>query len=95
MFIDFIGLIAAAAAGAAQVFTTQVIQCTFLKSILQPLMSLLFGNLTQEFVRFGTIAAMAQQGEPGFAELVPAAAESFKKAAANNASYLVYIGERV
>ncbi|TFK28078.1 multidrug resistance protein 1 [Coprinopsis marcescibilis] len=73
--IDAIGLVAAAAAGAAQ-----------------PLMSLLFGNLTQEFINFGTVVEKARQGIPGFAEQVPVAADSFKRAAANNASYLVYIG---
>ncbi|KAG2001836.1 multidrug resistance protein 1 [Coprinopsis cinerea AmutBmut pab1-1] len=75
IFIDIIGLIASAAAGAAQ-----------------PLMSLLFGNLTQEFVIFGNVALEAQQGNQTAIAGLPAAAESFKRAAANNASYLVYIG---
>jgi len=78
LFLDGIGLIAAAAAGAAQ-----------------PLMSLLFGNLTQEFVNFGQVVGRAQQAGPAgeaARAMVPEAAASFRKAAANNASYLVYIG---
>lgn len=75
LFIDFIGLICAAAAGAAQ-----------------PLMSLLFGRLTQEFIAFGTVLQGAAKGDPNAIAGVPAAAESFRRAAAANASYLVYIG---
>ncbi|KAF8627411.1 hypothetical protein AX17_006226 [Amanita inopinata Kibby_2008] len=75
LFIDFIGLCSAAAAGAAQ-----------------PLMTLLFGNLTQDFVNFGMILNDARNGVPGAAEKIPAAAASFRHAAAKNASYLVYIG---
>ncbi|KAF8158097.1 P-loop containing nucleoside triphosphate hydrolase protein [Crassisporium funariophilum] len=75
LFIDFIGLIAAAGAGAAQ-----------------PLMSLLFGNLTQDFVNFGTAIANAQAGVPGAAESIPAAAANFRRSASLSASYLVYIG---
>jgi ATP-binding cassette subfamily B (MDR/TAP) protein 1 len=69
--MNFIGLIAAAAAGAAQ-----------------PLMSLLFGNLTQDFVRFGT--AIADPTTP--VEEVNAARESFKRGAASNAASLTYLG---
>ncbi|KAF9221679.1 P-loop containing nucleoside triphosphate hydrolase protein [Gyrodon lividus] len=83
LFIDAIGLIAAAAAGAAQ-----------------PLMSLVFGNLTQDFVSFtsaelnyyqelqsgnATATAAAQQA-------LDAAAVGFRHNAAIDASYLVYIG---
>ncbi|PFH54100.1 hypothetical protein AMATHDRAFT_186925 [Amanita thiersii Skay4041] len=75
LFIDFIGLICAAAAGAAQ-----------------PLMTLLFGNLTQDFVVFGTALKNVANGVPGAAEQVPIAAAAFKRSAAKDASYLVYIG---
>ncbi|KAJ2930895.1 hypothetical protein H1R20_g6196, partial [Candolleomyces eurysporus] len=75
LFIDAIGLVAAAAAGAAQ-----------------PLMSLLFGNLTQEFVNFGTVVGKAQSGDAAAAALIPEAAASFRRTAALDASYLVYIG---
>ncbi|CAE6468894.1 unnamed protein product [Rhizoctonia solani] len=66
--LDAVGLVAAAAAGAAQ-----------------PLMSLLFGRLTQDFVAF-TIAVSR-----GGAEL-EAARRAFEDNAAKNALYLVIIG---
>ncbi|EKM51815.1 uncharacterized protein PHACADRAFT_262171 [Phanerochaete carnosa HHB-10118-sp] len=68
LFLDAIGLVCAAAAGAAQ-----------------PLMSLLFGRLTENFVSFG------QTINEGGADLASAAA-NFRHAAALNASYLAYIG---
>ncbi|CAE6419809.1 unnamed protein product [Rhizoctonia solani] len=68
--LDAIGIIAAAAAGAAQ-----------------PLMSLLFGRLTQDFVSF-TIAL--QNGSS--AASIEAARRSFEDNAAKNALYLVFIG---
>uniref|UniRef100_A0A8H7Y479 P-loop containing nucleoside triphosphate hydrolase protein n=1 Tax=Psilocybe cubensis TaxID=181762 RepID=A0A8H7Y479_PSICU len=58
----------------------------------QPLMTLLFGRLTQDFVAFTTLINEAQNGVPGAADSVPIAAENFRKSAAKNASYLVYIG---
>ncbi|KAF8645234.1 hypothetical protein AX16_008061 [Volvariella volvacea WC 439] len=75
LFLDFIGLIAAAAAGAAQ-----------------PMMSLLFGNLTQDFVDFGTVLGEAQAGNATAASLIPQAGADFRHSAGLNASYLVYIG---
>ncbi|KAG6857152.1 hypothetical protein H0H87_008722 [Tephrocybe sp. NHM501043] len=76
LFINCIGLICAAAAGAAS-----------------PLMSLLFGNLTQEFVNFGTIIHYADGGRNLTAvNEVPIAAAHFRHTAALDASYLVYIG---
>ncbi|KAF9242531.1 P-loop containing nucleoside triphosphate hydrolase protein [Melanogaster broomeanus] len=83
IIIDAIGLVAAAAAGAAE-----------------PLMSLLFGNLTEDFVVFGsaqltyyedlqsgnaTAIAAAQQA-------LDAATAEFRRDAATNALYLVYMG---
>jgi ATP-binding cassette subfamily B (MDR/TAP) protein 1 len=52
-------------------------------------MSLLFGNLTQQFVNFGTALQNASMGKP---EDIPAAAASFRHVAAKDASYLVFIG---
>ena len=58
-------------------------------------MSLLFGRLTQDFVSFGTTlnnstlpGAAGDQARADF----PAAAAAFRHSAAQNASYLVYIG---
>ncbi|RPD54666.1 P-loop containing nucleoside triphosphate hydrolase protein [Lentinus tigrinus ALCF2SS1-7] len=79
LIMNFIGLIAAAAAGASQ-----------------PLMSLLFSRLTQDFVEFGTelqLAGSSNATEAAAAQAaLPAAAAAFKHSAALNASYLVYIG---
>ncbi|OBZ71083.1 Leptomycin B resistance protein pmd1 [Grifola frondosa] len=58
----------------------------------QPLMSLLFGRLTQDFVDFGVTLEMAQSGNATAQADVPAAAQAFRRSAALNASYLVYIG---
>ncbi|KAF8957257.1 multidrug resistance protein 1 [Flammula alnicola] len=70
LFLDFIGLVAAAAAGAAQ-----------------PLMSLLFGNLTQDFVNFTQIVLNpARSGE------IPEAGANFRHSAGKSATYLVCIG---
>ncbi|KAF9242529.1 ste6-like protein [Melanogaster broomeanus] len=83
IIIDAIGLVAAAAAGAAQ-----------------PLMSLLFGNLTQDFVVFGSAQlTYYQELQTGNAtaittaqQALDAAAAEFRQSAAANASYLVYMG---
>ncbi|KAG8689205.1 GTPase-activating protein [Ceratobasidium sp. 395] len=69
LFLDAIGLVAAAAAGAAQ-----------------PLMSLLFGRLTQSFVEF-TMATYSN--DPARIET---AKNVFEKEAAKDALYLVLIG---
>lgn len=55
-------------------------------------MSLLFGNLTQDFVNFGQTIERANAGDAAAAAAIPAAAASFRHTAANDASYLVYIG---
>lgn len=70
-----IGLICAAATGAAQ-----------------PLMTLVFGNLTEDFVAFGIVLNNMAQGVPGAREQLPAAAAGFRHSAALGASYLTYIG---
>lgn len=56
-------------------------------------MTLLFGNLTQDFVNFGETLALANAGNVTAQAAVPAAAANFRRTAANDASYLVYIGQ--
>ncbi|TCD62992.1 GTPase-activating protein [Steccherinum ochraceum] len=75
IIMNFIGLIAASAAGAAQ-----------------PLMSLLFGKLTQGFVTFETILSKANAGDVNAQASVPSAAADFRRTAALDASYMVYMG---
>ncbi|KAG9315784.1 ste6-like protein [Chiua virens] len=76
IFIDFIGLIGAVGAGAAQ-----------------PLMSILFGNLTQDFVNF-TVAETVYNESPNPIALqaFQAAGQVFRTTAAQDALYLVFIG---
>ncbi|KAI0346005.1 P-loop containing nucleoside triphosphate hydrolase protein [Trametopsis cervina] len=79
LFLDAIGLVCAAAGGAAQ-----------------PLMSLLFGRLTENFVEFGTTMNAANDPtSPTHAQAVqdlPGAAAAFRHQASLNATYLVIIG---
>ncbi|KAI0267305.1 P-loop containing nucleoside triphosphate hydrolase protein [Gloeopeniophorella convolvens] len=58
----------------------------------QPLMSLLFGNLTQDFVNFSNSIKNAQPGDPTSSAEIDEAAKKFRHVAANDASYLTYIG---
>ncbi|KAF9441291.1 hypothetical protein P691DRAFT_587071, partial [Macrolepiota fuliginosa MF-IS2] len=53
----------------------------------QPLMTLLFANLTQDFVSFTAVLR-----DPSRKDQIPAAAAAFRSSAARDASYLVYIG---
>jgi ATP-binding cassette subfamily B (MDR/TAP) protein 1 len=55
-------------------------------------MSLLFGRLTQNFVDFGSIITRANDGDSAAQAELPAAAASFRSAAASNAGYLTVIG---
>lgn len=55
-------------------------------------MSLLFGNLTQQFVQFGQVLVLAKQGDAAAQAALPAAAASFRHVAAQDASYLAAIG---
>lgn len=55
-------------------------------------MSLLFGDLVQQFVNFSTILSEADAGDASAADQIPAAAAEFRSAAAKSASELVYIG---
>lgn len=55
-------------------------------------MSLLFGNLTQDFVVFETVLALAHSGNATAQAQLPDATTHFRHTAALDASYLVYIG---
>ncbi|KAI0319342.1 multidrug resistance protein 1 [Amylostereum chailletii] len=58
----------------------------------QPLMSLLFGNLTQEFVSFGTAVSTSNPNDPTSVASLNQAASHFRHTAANDALYLTTIG---
>ncbi|KAI0375403.1 multidrug resistance protein 1 [Pilatotrama ljubarskyi] len=63
----------------------------------QPLMALLFGRLTQDFVAFGTALQVSRdpsdpQAQAAAQAELPSTAAAFKHSSALNASYLVYIG---
>jgi ATP-binding cassette, subfamily B (MDR/TAP), member 1 len=55
-------------------------------------MSLIFGNLTQQFVVFGATVSEAKGGDADAAARIPAAVAAFRRTSARDASYLVYIG---
>jgi ATP-binding cassette, subfamily B (MDR/TAP), member 1 len=56
-------------------------------------MSLIFGNLTQQFVAFGAAVSEAKGGDAdaSAAARIPAAVAAFRRTSARDASYLVYI----
>jgi len=55
-------------------------------------MTLLFGNLTQQFVDFTQVILQADNGVPGAADRIPAAAAEFRDSASKLATYLVLLG---
>lgn len=55
-------------------------------------MSLIFGNLTQQFVVFGQTVTLANSGDAAAKASLPGVAAAFRTTAAQDASYLVYIG---
>jgi len=55
-------------------------------------MTLIFGNLVQSFVSFGTRLSEAKAGDPTAQAQLPAAAAAFRHVAAKDATILVYIG---
>lgn len=55
-------------------------------------MSLIFGNLTQQFVTFGSTLASAQAGDAAAQAALPGVIAAFRTGSAQDASYLVYIG---
>ncbi|PBK74780.1 P-loop containing nucleoside triphosphate hydrolase protein [Armillaria solidipes] len=58
----------------------------------QPLMTLLFGNLTNQFVIFQSVVNKVDQGDEQAANDLPAAAAAFRHVASKDALYLVVIG---
>ncbi|KAJ7622864.1 P-loop containing nucleoside triphosphate hydrolase protein [Mycena rosella] len=57
-----------------------------------PLLSLFFGNLTQDFVAFTLAVTQAQTGTPGSAAQLAIAAANFRKTSAKNAMYMTILG---
>jgi hypothetical protein len=55
-------------------------------------MSLLFGNLTQDFVAFNIASNNINSNDPDSTAKLNQAAENFRRIAAKNASDLTYIG---
>lgn len=55
-------------------------------------MTLMFGELSGDFVVFSNVLNQVQSGVPGAQERVPAAAAEFRKSAANSALWLAVIG---
>ena len=55
-------------------------------------MTLLFGNLINEFVKFQALILEIDAGVPGAEEALPATAASFRSQSAKLALYLVLIG---
>jgi ATP-binding cassette subfamily B (MDR/TAP) protein 1 len=55
-------------------------------------MSLIFGNITEQFVQFQIVISSAAMGLPGFQEQIPEKAQKFRETAALDAMYLVLIG---
>jgi ATP-binding cassette subfamily B (MDR/TAP) protein 1 len=55
-------------------------------------MSLLFGNLTQDFVNFTNDIQNINPNDPQSSAKVEEAAKGFRHVAAKDASYLTYIG---
>jgi ATP-binding cassette subfamily B (MDR/TAP) protein 1 len=56
-------------------------------------MTLVFGNLVQSFVNFGTNIAEANTGDTEAQARLLSAADAFRHVAAKDATILVYIGE--
>lgn len=56
-------------------------------------MTLLFGRLVQSFVNFGLALNSLNPSDPTTETNLADATNAFKRQAASNASYLVYIGE--
>ncbi|KAJ7436836.1 P-loop containing nucleoside triphosphate hydrolase protein [Mycena latifolia] len=75
LLLNFIGLIAAGAAGATS-----------------PLLSIFFGNLTQDFVAFTLTLTEAQAGSADAAAQLPIAAAKFRHASSKNATYMTILG---
>jgi len=94
LFFNFIGLICAVGAGSAQARLSSFHSLRHEADTCfpQPLMSLIFGALTQDFVNFEIVRASAGAGNPDGIAALPGAAAHFRKVSSQDASYLVYIG---
>jgi len=98
LILNGLGLIAAVAAGSAQVCDSTFLpsQCasnSLIDGCLpQPLMTLLFGNLIQAFINFTVATRNIDPNDPQSSARADEAAKSFRHAAAKDASYLTYIG---
>ncbi|KAJ6578174.1 P-loop containing nucleoside triphosphate hydrolase protein [Mycena capillaripes] len=57
-----------------------------------PVLSIFFGNLTQDFVAFTQTLLAAQAGSAEAAEQLPIAAAHFRHASAKNATYMTLVG---
>lgn len=55
-------------------------------------MSLMFGNLTQDFVTFGTAVSNLDPNNPETVSKLDQSASQFRHIAAKDASYLTYMG---
>ncbi len=55
-------------------------------------MSLLFGNLTQDFVNFTNALRNIDPNDPQSSAAIEQAAKGFRHVSAQDASYLTYIG---
>ena len=60
---------------------------------MKPLLSLIFGNLTEQFVQFAQVVTSAADGNSEDQARVSVLAAGFRATAAVDASYLAYIGE--
>jgi hypothetical protein len=58
-------------------------------------MTLIFGNLVQSFVSFGTTIAEAKAGDSNAQLKLPVVAAAFRHAAAGDAAILAYIGRLI
>ena len=58
-------------------------------------MTLIFGNLTQDFLNFSNAIQNVNPNDPQTTATVEEAARDFRHVAAQDASYLTYIGARV
>ena len=100
LILNGLSLIAAAAAGAAQVCvwpsSTPPSPCVSTFSTdeypSQPLMSLLFGDLTQDFIDFSNGIKAIDPNDPQSTAKFDEVVERFRHVSAQDASYLTYIG---
>jgi ATP-binding cassette, subfamily B (MDR/TAP), member 1 len=90
LLLNVVGLLSAVAAGSAQVwFFFAFSSKNSLSFFRKPLMTILFGNLAQSFIKFGTAMALKQAGDPN---ALQQALQGFKKDSARNALWLSFIG---